>query len=608
VLQTMRASAKYIFWFILITFVGGFLLAETSGLLGRASVTPGTPVAVVNGRDIPYLAWQQRVQNQVQQLQRSGRSLSQDEVRLVENQAFDEMVNEVLLEQEYARRGIAVTDDELRLYAKQAPPPWLRQNPDLLTDGQFDPTKYERLLASPQARESGLLLALEQYYRQEIPKAKLFDQVTTGVYVTDAELWRSWKDLNDTAVVSFVAFRPAANLKPDASISDSELRTYFDRHKEELRRHGRAVLSVVQIRRDVTAADSAAVRAKAERLRQEILGGAKFEEVARRESSDSVSAANGGDLGRGAKGRFVPAFETAAYALQPGQISGPVLTQFGYHLIKVDDRKGDTLALRHILLPVQPSDSNSAAIDRRADELSRMAASADQPAKLDSAARKLGLKVERVVAEEGQPAVLGGQVIPSVSAWAFGGAKVGETSELYDSDAGYVVARLDSLKEGAEDDFDALKEDVRARVTVMRAVEALVPQAQQLARAAAGSTLEQAAAAQKLAVEKTPPFTRASGAEGLGRLNEAVGVAFGLPIGTVSAPVKTDDAVYVLRVDRRTEADRKAWEGTKQIARMQRANQVREQQLQLFLQELRRSAKVSDRRKQLNAMMRRAET
>jgi len=223
-------------------------------------------------------------------------------------------------------------------------------------------------------------------------------------------------------------------------------------------------------------------------------------------------------------------------------------------------------------------------------------------------ALKLGLKVDRVVAEEGQPAVLGGQVIPSVSAWAFGGAKAGETSELYDSDAGYVVARLDSLKEGAEDDFDALKEDVRARVTMMRAVAGLLPRAEQLARASAASTLEQAATAQKLAVEKTGPFTRASGAEGLGRLNEAVGVAFGLPIGTVSAPVKTDDAVYVLRVDRRTETDRKAWEGTKQISRMQRANQVREQQLQLFLQELRRSAKVSDRRKQLNSMMRRAET
>ena len=103
-------------------------------------------------------------------------------------------------------------------------------------------------------------------------------------------------------------------------------------------------------------------------------------------------------------------------------------------------------------------------------------------------------------------------------------------------------------------------------------------------------------------------MSRSSGAEGLGRLNEAIGVAFGLPIGAVSAPVKTDEAVYVLRVDRRTEADRKAWEGTKQISRMQRSNQVREQQLQLFLQELRRSAKVSDRRKQLNAMMRRAET
>src|SRR5204863_2263963 len=135
-----------------------------------------------------------------------------------------------------------------------------------------------------------------------------------------------------------------------------------------------------------SATDSALVRDHAVALRNEIVGGAKFEDVAKRESADSVSGARGGDLGRGGKGRFVAPFEQAAYALKPGEISQPVLTQFGYHLIRLDERKGDTLTLHHILLRIQQSDSAAARTDRRADSLARIAASSDQPAKFDEAA------------------------------------------------------------------------------------------------------------------------------------------------------------------------------------------------------------------------------
>ncbi len=70
-----------------------------------------------------------------------------------------------------------------------------------------------------------------------------------------------------------------------------------------------------------------------------------------------------------------------------GEVSQPVLTQFGYHLIKVDSRKGDTLTMRHILLRIQQSDSSATRSDRLADSLSRMAAAQESPAKFDSAAK-----------------------------------------------------------------------------------------------------------------------------------------------------------------------------------------------------------------------------
>jgi peptidyl-prolyl cis-trans isomerase D len=604
----MRSAAKYVWLFIALAFVGGFLFAQTSGLLGRTTVGPTTAVAVVNGHEILYNDYVKQYQDEVQnEQQRSGRSLTEDEIRRIQNATFDRMVMDVLLQQEYERRGIVVTDDEIKQYAAVLPPPWVQQAPELQTDGQFDMQKYQRLLSSSYAKQSGLLVGLEQYYRTEIPRRKLLDQIASGIYVTDAELWRIWRDQHDSAQVSFVAFRPQPDSALAKSISESDLQAYFDKHKEEFKRSGRAVLTVVEIPRVVSAADSAAVRAHAIALRNEILGGAKFEDVAKRESADSASAVNGGDLGRGPKGRFVPQFETAANALKVGEISQPVLTPFGYHLIRLDARTGDTLALHHILLRIQPSDSNEALIDRKADDLSKAAATSEQGSKLDSAAKKLGLQEFKVVATEDQPATYQGRTIPSVSAWAFGGAHPGETSELFDDETGYYLARLDSIVQGGEPSFDAVKNDVRQRVAQERALDRLTPKAQQLSSSAATTGLEAAAAQQNLTVQHSPMFSRGTFVPGIGQFNEAIGAAFGLPVQAVSAPVRTNDALFVLRVDKRVQADSAAW--LKQIdqQRQMRMQQLQQQRVQLFLQDLHDSAKIDDRRKQINAAMRRGE-
>jgi peptidyl-prolyl cis-trans isomerase D len=365
---------------------------------------------------------------------------------------------------------------------------------------------------------------------------------------------------------------------------------------------------VIAIPRTVNAADSAAIRARVDALRAEIAAGAKFEDVARRESADTISGANGGDLGRGTRGRFVPEFERAAYALSAGEVSTPVLTSFGYHLIKVDERKGDTLALRHILVRIQPSDSSAVRVDRLADDLARLAAGSDQPTKLDTAAQRLGLQVSKVVAEEGQPAVSNGRVIPSVSAWAFDGRRPGEISDLFDAEDGYYLARLDSIAPGGEPKFETVRRDVVARMTLERALDRLQPQADQLARAAAQSSLEAAARERNLQVSQTNMFTRGGNVAGLGQLSRATGAAFGLPVGGMSAPVRTDDAIFVMRTDRRSNADRKTWEAQRTAQRQRQLQELRQQIVQQFMQDLRRSAKVEDHRTDINAAARRQAT
>ncbi len=361
---------------------------------------------------------------------------------------------------------------------------------------------------------------------------------------------------------------------------------------------------MLAIPRAVSAADSDAVRDRLLAVRDRIIKGEKFEDVAKEVSTDSVSAQNGGFLGKGGRGRFVPQFEEAAYALSPGEISQPVLTPFGYHLIKVDEKKGDTIAVRHILLPVSQSDSAATATDRRTDELARIAASSDKPSALDEASRKLGIPIKRAAVLDTDALTIDGKFIPSVGPWAFQGAKVGETSELFDAEDGYYLGRLDSLTKGGIPSLEQAKPEIRAVLAIQKKLDKLMPRAQQFAARAAQTSLEDAAKGAGMQLRQSEPFSRVGEAEGIGRLNQAIGAAFSLPVGAVSEPIRVYDGIFVERVDERKLTDKAAWEKEKVAQRQTVLQQLRQQRVRDFLQNLRDNAKITDRRKEIEAAQR----
>jgi peptidyl-prolyl cis-trans isomerase C len=139
------------------------------------------------------------------------------------------------------------------------------------------------------------------------------------------------------------------SLQQTATISDAEIQAYYDAHKADYE-----TLTARHILIRVKGAPMPAppgkpelsddeAKAKAESIRKRIVGGEDFAKVAKEESDDS-SGEKGGDLGEFKKGMMVPPFETAAFALKPGDISEPVLTPFGYHIIQVQTHTTKTLA------------------------------------------------------------------------------------------------------------------------------------------------------------------------------------------------------------------------------------------------------------------------
>ncbi|HWA07477.1 MAG TPA: peptidylprolyl isomerase [Ignavibacteria bacterium] len=91
-------------------------------------------------------------------------------------------------------------------------------------------------------------------------------------------------------------------------------------------------------------------RDKAEKILDSLKAGGNFDELAKRNSDDSLSAIQGGALGKSKKGSFVKEFEDAAFLLKPGEISGIVESEFGYHIIKLNDKTGDFITCQHILV------------------------------------------------------------------------------------------------------------------------------------------------------------------------------------------------------------------------------------------------------------------
>ena len=114
-----------------------------------------------------------------------------------------------------------------------------------------------------------------------------------------------------------------------------------------------------------------------------------------------------------------------------------------------------------------------------------------------------------------------------------------------------------------------------------------------------------AAAARKLTVQKSGMVNRGGASSALGSIGEALGAAFVLPVNTVSVPIRQTDGVYVLRVDARKPADKVAFEAKKKEIRAQRLQALKQQRLQAYYADLKKSAKIEDRRKEISARARR---
>lgn len=603
-MRAMRDSAKWVMLILVVAFVGWLVLDWIQARYGAGGTDPNPVVGVVGGREVRrevrLAEWNSFLDGQLAAARaRSPQPLNEEQTRQVREAAWEQMVNEILVQRELDRLEIRVTDAEIRQAFRTSPPPEFFDHPAFQTDGRFDLTKYQQYFSSPTVDEN-LLLQMEAYYREQLPRIKLERQVAAGIYVTETEAWEWFRDRNETARVRFVSLDPSETV-PEAAVevSDQEIRGYYRSHQEEFSRPATAAAALVSIPTQPSAADTAAARSRADSLRRAILAGEPtFEEVARAASADTATAPEGGSLGRLGRGILIDPLDEVAFSLPVGSISDPVEGPRGIHLLRVDSRQADSVSARHILVPITVSQATEESMFNLIDSLEGRALESD----LATAAEGLGLPVRRdVTLSRRSDFVPGAGSLGVAVDWAFDPTtEVGDLSPFFENAMGFHVLELKGRRAEGTYDLEEVREEIRGRLLFQKQQERARGFLEEIRAEMESEGLVPVAESQGWTVHARGPFTRVDFVPGLGQGTEAVGAAFGLAVGQVSGVLEAGDRLAILVVTGRRPADREEFEARKESLIVNLAIQRRQEYVQQWLQELRERADVRDLRDQIS--------
>lgn len=238
----------------------------------------------------------------------------------------------------------------------------------------------------------------------------------------------------------------------DLSVSRREVEQFYNTYKDSIPAMPKRVnISHIVLRvRPDKSADSAAVE-KLRNLKQQLQSGADFAELAKQHSMDPGSRQQGGDLGFVERGTLVPAFEEAAFALDPGGLSDIIKTDFGYHLIKLEERRGEKIHVKHILLSPQATDQDNQAVIQRLNDLR---AEALTGASFDSLAKQHS----EDTGAELNSGNLGWFEVPNLQVEKFKQVvdtmKAGDISKPFQTQYGWHIVKLNDMKPGGEVTLD----------------------------------------------------------------------------------------------------------------------------------------------------------
>jgi peptidyl-prolyl cis-trans isomerase D len=517
-------------------------------------------VALVNGEAITIDEYRMAYNNLLERYrQQYGEQLNDEFIEILQlrKQALDSLVNQKLMELEARKLNFRVSDQELADY--------IRNVEAFQSDGVFDSRKYREILTRIRTTPE----QFEQEQRTSLLIQKLRDFIVSNVKVSDDEVLEFFKWINASVKIQFALFDPG---KYEISSPDTEiLKAYFEKNKEVFRLKpmrkvryvhinpedytDKVVLSdqeikeyydrnigeftteqTVEARHILITVDNDAEEQVWEDKKQQIVSilekaraGEDFAGLAEKYSEDP-SREQGGQLGVFGRGAMVKPFEDAAFSMKAGEISDPVRTRFGWHIIKVENvNESKTLtfeeAREQINNRLNEIHSKTLAYNA-AEEIYQMSFEGDD---LVKAAEKLGvsLKTTDFFTDEG-PQDKSVIIRDKFTEIAFSLSDM-EISEINEFPDGFYIIQLIGIQESRIPDFEEINEKVVSQWILEKQDEMARQDAESfLEKLTSGSVMEEISEEFDVAVTESDFFRRNQTIPNLGYEPEISNAAFDL--------------------------------------------------------------------------------
>lgn len=618
-LDVIRSNAQS--WGVKIAF-GIIILVFVFWGVGGLTGGPSTVILTVNGEPITiqefqrkYEQLEQQVRAQYPDIDAAGLKAMQLKQQLIQN-----LVLENILIQEAKRVGATVTPVELRKVVESFP---AFQN----AEGKFDPDAYLRMLKAQRNSPGNF----EAELRNNMLINKLRTDVTAGAFVPEVEVRDLFRYEGERRILEYVLY-PVGDFTSKVAVDDAQIKDYYDANQAAFTvppqadveylligaealaasqvvsdaavadfyqknaaqfatpevAHARHIL--VRVDEKASAEDQAKAKARIEAVAARLKAGEDFAAVAKEVSEDPGSAVQGGDLGWFQHGQMVPEFDKAAFALKTGEVSEPVKTQFGWHLILLEERK----------------EAGQKSLDEVKDQIRQRLAQDEAAGKVQEALEQVQLAVigGKSLKEAGEPLKLEPKSTGLVDTTALSGmtgikpenlpallsAKPGTVLDTpFVTKAGYVVAKVNESKPQSVKPLEAVKDDITTRLQQDKA-RTLAFEAATAARK--GFTADLPADLQAK-VQKTDPVSRQGRLGALGVSPELAKAAFAAkPNEWLPVAYTLDGGAVIARVAEVVTPSDEDWKVAAPQITEAVLNAKREQMFRGFLSLLRNDAKI----------------
>ena len=586
-LDRMRRHKGWLKWSLALV-VLAFVFLYVPGFMDQTggAALPNDVIARVGDREISLFDFQQIYTRQLQAYRlESGGEISEEVLRSlgIDRQILQQMIDGHAALAEAERLGLEVSDAEVRER--------ILTFPAFQVDGQFiGEAGYRQLLQ--QQRPPLSPSQFEEEIRNEILVDRLQAAVTGWVRVSDDEVSEEHRRRNERVRLDVVAFRAAdfrdqveatdgdvdllfaeeatnyevpekrrlrfllvdqTAIFDSLALTDDEVRQYYDANLSQYQTPGQVRASHILLR--VEEDDDEATAARAAELAAEARSGADFAALAREHSQDEANADNGGDLGLFGRGRMVPEFENAAFALAEGEISDPVRSPFGFHVIQVTEKQEEITQpfaeVRGAIENVLKRERSSA----RATALARaIAEEATTPEELERAASARGYELqESGFAARGEP-ILGLGLAQEVSAQAFA-VDPGAVAGPIPTPSGPAFVTVTDIQEPYIPELDEVRDQVREDVIRKKSLTVAQERAAEATETLrAADDFVAAAEEAEWSVGSSDLVTRGSALPEVGVSAAVEAVAFAMTPGSVSDVVQAGNAVAIVHLVEREEA------------------------------------------------------